>query len=350
MVLENPLTVNGQEYQAFVVPGCKRITKGAADGLARLKRLGLPVYFVEQRPGRLCDSMDPTLSATGAANTKKEGTIDLWALPEELKDCPVVTLAELPACIRELGIAAPVLNPACNRIRILHIQGDTSCYMLVNEAAEPYQGTIRLPEAMERCFIYDAWENRCEAASVTKNEEGTVLNITIEPLKSRFLIAGSCSEPFYETAIPASEIPLTQWTRSICEGSAYPDFAQEKEVALPDSLAEEQPEFSGFVRYETGFTLDKDEKLYLEIEDAKEGVEVFLNGQSAGMQIAPPYRYDLTGTAGENVLVIEVATTLERQCYPLLEGYRKMLAKPPVSGSGLTGNVRLWLTKEETEK
>ncbi|MCD8380085.1 MAG: hypothetical protein LUC95_07205 [Lachnospiraceae bacterium] len=342
-VLGNPLTVNGQEYQAFVVPGCKRITKEAADGLARLKKLGLPVYFVEQRPGRLCDSMD------SASNAEKE-TIDPWALPEELKDCPVVTLAELPVCIRGLGIAAPALSPASDRIRILHIQGDTSCYMLVSEAAQPYQGTIRLPETMESCFIYDAWENRCEKADVTADEEGTLLSITLEPLKSRFLISSPCSVQFYDLAIKDSEIALTQWTRSICEGSAYPDFAQEKEVVLPDTLAEEQPEFSGFVRYETFFTLDKDEKLCLEIEDAKEGVEVFINGQSVGIQIAPPYRYDLTGSAGENVLVIEVATTLERQCYPLLEGYRKMLAKPPVSEIGLTGNVRLWLTKEETEK
>ena len=39
--------------------------------------------------------------------------------------------------------------------------------------------------------------------------------------------------------------------------------------------------------------------------------------------------------------MIEVATTLERQCYPLLDGYRKMMAPVPTSGSGLTGKVTL---------
>ncbi len=82
------------------------------------------------------------------------------------------------------------------------------------------------------------------------------------------------------------------------------------------------------------------------ITDAQEGVEVFLNGAGAGIQIAPEYIYELSGKAGENTLVIEVATTLERQCYPALEGYAKMLAVPPVCGSGITGEVHLYAGEE----
>ena len=83
--------------------------------------------------------------------------------------------------------------------------------------------------------------------------------------------------------------------------------------------------------------------MLLEIEDAAEGVEVFLNDTSLGIQIAPPFHYDLTGhlTDGSNHLIIEVATTLERQCYPLLKGYQKIFASKPSCRSGLTGNVRL---------
>ena len=60
---------------------------------------------------------------------------------------------------------------------------------------------------------------------------------------------------------------------------------------------------------------------YLYINDATEGA---LNGESAGIQIAPPFAYELPGRAGENTLVIEVATAPERQCYPLPDSYRKM--------------------------
>ena len=114
-------------------------------------------------------------------------------------------------------------------------------------------------------------------------------------------------------------------------------------AAVPDGqqVADENPEFSGFVRYDCRFTLDADQPLLLEIADASEGVEVFLNGESAGIQIAPPFGWTLQGRAGENELRIEVATTLERECYPLLQGYRKMLAQVPSCPSGLTGKVTL---------
>jgi len=69
-----------------------------------------------------------------------------------------------------------------------------------------------------------------------------------------------------------------------------------------------------------------------------------VNGSSLGIQIAPPFRYDLTGalTAGRNKLVIEVATTLERQAFPLLDDYGKAVTKPPVEKTGLTGRVYLY--------
>ena len=83
--------------------------------------------------------------------------------------------------------------------------------------------------------------------------------------------------------------------------------------------------------------------MVLEITDADEGIEVFLNDSSLGIQIAPPYRYDLTPhlKLGVNSLAIEVATTLERQSFPLLDDYGKSVTKPPVGKSGLTGLVRL---------
>ncbi len=326
-VLGNPLCVNGQEYQAFLIPSCKRIPGAAADGIAALAEAGLPVAFVGQRPMGLCEG---------------EG-----ALPEALENCPVVELKDLVRFICDAGITRPVLRPASDRVRILHIEGDTSCYMLVNEAARVWEGIICLPEDKGECFFYNAWENRCEKANTIQSADGICVEVTLEPLKSQFLIMGDCTASLYVQQELETEIPLTVWKRSVCEGSAYPDFGQPKEIALPDQLAEEQPEFSGYVRYETHFDLGKRAGLYLVIEKAEEGVEVFFNGQSAGIQVAPPYRYDLRGEEGTNTLVIEVATTLERQCYPLLEGYRKMLAKPPAGGSGLTGEVHLFQVQQE---
>ena len=114
-------------------------------------------------------------------------------------------------------------------------------------------------------------------------------------------------------------------------------------VNLPDHLAEEEPLFSGFVRYEKTIACEKGEGLLLEISEASEGVEVFVNGISAGIQIAAPYRYDLSSLvkAGENELRIEVATTLEREMsqYPNPMAEMMGIKDTPTCGSGLTGTV-----------
>ena len=65
-------------------------------------------------------------------------------------------------------------------------------------------------------------------------------------------------------------------------------------------------------------------------------MEIFVNGVSAGIQVAPPFRYDLTRlmSEGQNQIAIEVATTLEREMYA-----RNQKGRKPVCGSGITGQI-----------
>ena len=65
-----------------------------------------------------------------------------------------------------------------------------------------------------------------------------------------------------------------------------------------------------------------------------EDVEVFVNGQSLGIQVLPPFWYDISGALkdGRNTLRIEVATTLERE---------RKTNKKKWQPTGLTGAVSL---------
>ena len=118
---------------------------------------------------------------------------------------------------------------------------------------------------------------------------------------------------------------------SVCKAADYPRFGPAREIGKPENYALIDKKFSGLIRYETHFT---GKAQLLEITDAWEGVEVFINGKSAGIQVTPPYRYDLRGLAGEgdNALTIEVATTLERD-----RGNTKTAAP-----TGITGEVALY--------
>lgn len=145
--------------------------------------------------------------------------------------------------------------------------------------------------------------------------------------------------------VTGMELALPEnWKRSICRNIDYPNFKDEVEVQLPDHLAEEMPEFSGLVRYENMFMSNGNESLVLEVTNAAEGVEVFVNGHSAGIQIVPPYQYDISALVkeGDNKLVIEVATNLERETYYLHGINSRMDASKISSLSGITGQVKLY--------
>ncbi len=313
------LEANGQRYRTVVVPGCSSICHAAAKGLTAAADAGVPVFFAEEKPRFVSETGGP--------------------LPEILDGCPVVPLSALAETVRAAGVTGPRIEPENNRIRLLEIMGDTPMVMIVNEGTEPWEGRIVPTKNGESWFLYDAWTNRCLSAE----KDGTGIRLAVEPLKSLFLVRGDCGAETARIPRPGKEISLGGWKRSLCEGAEYPDFSEPAETGVPDgdALAKELPEFSGFVRYDCRFFLEEESSLLLTIGDAEEGVEVFLNGESAGIRITAPFRYELRGRAGENQLRIEVATTLERECYPLAEGYMKMTTPPPARGSGLTGKVTM---------
>ena len=316
---DRTFTVNGQTYYALAVPGSASLCAAAAEGLERLAGAGVPVLFIGRKPGFVTESGRP--------------------LPAGLEDCPVIPPEKTAEAFAAIGFPRPVITPADPRIRLLEIQGNTPLMMIVNEGTQDWRGTVKPSLPMAEAFLYDPWENRC--LPVAADEGG--FRLTVAPLKSVFLAGGPCGmlRPMPEEE--GAEIPLEGWVRSACEGAEYPAFSAPVPTTVPDGqqLAEDEPEFSGFVRYDCGFELPSDSRLLLRIADAGEGVEVFLNGESCGIQIAPPMVYELTGRKGTNHLRIEVATTLERECYPLLEGYHKMLAPVPSCAGGLTGTVTL---------
>jgi hypothetical protein len=143
-----------------------------------------------------------------------------------------------------------------------------------------------------------------------------------------------------------AEIFLSGWNRSLCGSVEYPAFDDPKPVVLPDAFAELRHDFSGFACYETTFVLDSQKTLLLEISGTAGSVEVFMNGETAGMKLRPPYRYDLSGLArqGKNYLAIEVAVFPERksiaiEAHPLEKiQHGKYMASHPY----IIGTVRLY--------
>ncbi len=294
------------EYTLYLIPGAQYITDRIARAIKSLRAGGKRVWFVGRRPERVIDGNGPA----------------------DFSDFPLVMpeeLAEQAVSVIEDRVR---LFPDNDRIRVL--QYDNAVF-LVNEGTEPYTGRIQFP-LKGKPVVYNAWENTLEEAPE---------RFTIYPCQSLCLLfgmEGCVVRPNTDISAYTKTDCSDHWRRSVCESIAYPCFGAAREAALPDCLAVEMPAFSGFVRYERGIEVPTDvTSVLVEITDAYEGVELFVNGRPAGIQIVPPFLYDITTlvTEGSNHLRIEVATTLERA----------MTAGQPNGRclSGITGAVRLYM-------
>ena len=278
------LTVNGHRHEVLVIPYAQFVTRETASAVETLMKNNGKVFFVDNLPDGLCTGED---------------------LPKAIQDCPVISLNTL---VSELdGMRTVYLQPSDNRIRAMHYCGEQEFFYLFNEGDKAYHGTVTLP-VDGPCYVYDAWHDRYEAA----NTQNGQIAIDLPPCHSLFIVMGVAHQTVYQPAPRGKKIPLTQFRQSACRAVAYPNFGAAREINTLESYSAANPKFSGIIRYTTHFDVPAQT---LEISDAYEGVEVFVNGQSAGIQVVPPFVFDLRHLVkpGENQLTIEVATTLERE-------------------------------------
>lgn len=200
-------------------------------------------------------------------------------------------------------------------------------------------------------YAYNAWDNCLEAIETKNESDGTVLSVQIEPFQSLIVVFDQADgllirPPLSVLELEGKELQWNSiWKRSICESMSYPNFMEEKEIALPDQLAKEKPKFSGLVRYENNFVTEEPKKTILVITDAYEGVEVFVNGVSAGIQVVPTYRFDISGLIkpDNNNISIEVSTTLERSRAASKQSQaEKMQRNKVMAPTGITGEVKIY--------
>lgn len=324
---EGVLRVNTQEYRAFVIPYQQYITAALAAAVAEMTEKHIPVYFIDGYPEGICDTT--------------EGVEELLA---QAKQAKAVALADVVKAVEEAGARELSIVPADNRVRYYHYEqpDGTGILLLVNEGTADYCGDVRFADE-RACYAYHAWDNIITNAEKCDGgwrihlmpQESVALVFDPEGAKMQELV----SSP--RTFEGAESVPFAgEWRRSICRSIEYPAFAKEKTVSLPDALCEEEPKFSGFARYENTFSAEEGASYLLEITDAHEGVEVFVNGVSQGIRVVPVYRYDLTDAVqpGSNTVTIEVATTLERE-----NADKPMfgMTVEPKTQSGITGEVRL---------
>ncbi len=334
-ISEKKFEVNHNCYSILLIPSRQYISSTLAEAAVELTANKVPVLFIDTFPEAVGDRKDDALYA-------------------KMKDIPVVYKTEALKLAKEAGAWDVSVSPAVSGIRFyryLHDDG-THIWMFANEGKDPYMGNINTRmhgSNGTEMYLYDAWENKRYKAA--ENADGTY-PLALSPRKSILFILDPSENTEdiagFEEYVPDIDevmhngielMPESGWKRSICTNLEYPGFHDEKEVLLPDSLAEEMPAFSGLVRYSAKYSVAEAGRYSLIITDASEGVEVFIDGESCGIQIVPPFVYHPELSEGKHEIAVEVATTLERERAAVPDNFGHTYE--PDCLSGLTGNVIL---------
>lgn len=310
-VSQGRLQVGETSYRTLLVDHIDLLPDHALAQLERLYRQGACVRFVGHAPKGLDGASAPSV--------------------------PVIQDEELLPLLREgAACAAREYQPWLRCYK--YLQEDMTVYLLVNSSMNHRLDTAVLVEEAPAYVWYHAEDNTLEAA---QPDQRGWLPLSLDRGESVILLAGR------QEALPGEgDLPFRPelsgerrelsgaWSISLAD---YREQERFQPLCVTDQLEDissKKPGFSGIIRYETAF---EGPARIIDLGRAFEGVEVLVNGRSAGVRVGYPYRYDVSALAGEgeNQLTVLAATSLGDALGDDLSKQR------PFSPEGILGPVTL---------
>ena len=310
-VSQGRLQVGEASYRTLLVDHIDLLPDHALAQLERLYRQGACVRFVGHAAKGLDGASAPSV--------------------------PVIQDEELLPLLREgAACAAREYQPWLRCYK--YLQEDMTVYLLVNSSMNHRLDTAILVEEAPAYVWYHAEDNTLEAA---QPDQRGWLPLSLDRGESVILLAGR------QEALPGEgDLPFRPelsgerrelsgaWSISLAD---YREQERFQPLCVTDQLEDissKKPGFSGIIRYETDF---EGPARMIDLGRAFEGVEVLVNGRSAGVRVGYPYRYDVSALAGEgeNQLTVLAATSLGDALGDDLSKQR------PFSPEGILGPVML---------
>ena len=310
-VSQGRLQVGEASYRTLLVDHIDLLPDHALAQLERLYRQGACVRFVGHAAKGLDGASAPSV--------------------------PVIQDEELLPLLREgAACAAREYQPWLRCYK--YLQEDMTVYLLVNSSMNHRLDTAILVEEAPAYVWYHAEDNTLEAA---QPDQRGWLPLSLDRGESVILLAGR------QEALPGEgDLPFRPelsgerrelsgaWSISLAD---YREQERFQPLCVTDQLEDissKKPGFSGIIRYETAF---EGPARIIDLGRAFEGVEVLVNGRSAGVRVGYPYRYDVSALAGEgeSQLTVLAATSLGDALGDDLSKQR------PFSPEGILGPVTL---------
>jgi len=337
-VEQDMLRLGEETYRALAVPACDALPARLIDRLVALADAGLPLFFIDHLPAAAVEG-----GAAGAG-------LNRLAHHDRAS---VISLAALAGRIRALGLAELSLEGSQPYLRHYHVRHPAlEVWMFAN--MHPYQAIetrVAFP-ASGPALVYDPFANQVAPLGQAKNGS-LAFPLHLEPYESLFILSGPDTGAFMRASRAGEGVWSRQkagdegawvvpgpWRISIAAAEQYPTFTLWQDSAPLADLSRPAalPAFSGTFRYETTFQWEgKPGAHFLELGEAYETAEAWLNGERVGLRICQPYRFEISAVLrqGSNTLVVDVTNTLAKAQRDFFSRYA------PQEPSGLLGPVRI---------
>ena len=331
-VQDGKLVLNGESYDCFIVPYSEALPGKVLSRLHDFAMKGLPIFFINQLPRRISDDeCNREILDRLAANKRIE----------------VVPLDQLAGRLKESGFFDIRVKDDQPYLRFYHMKhSNMDVFMFFNEhPIHEIDTEVYLPVTEKVCF-YDAYDNRLLESGSVREGNGSLLGLKMLPSQSILVISGAALDDLDAVKrMPDMELCMSiegPWSVAMATSEQYPAFRPWRTLEKLSDLSRPEflPAFSGTFRYETGFTWSRapGKRVVIDLGEVFETAEVFLNGQSAGVRISPPYRFDISKLmkTGSNNLTIEVTNTLVKETPDIFSRFAQL------EPSGLLGPVQLF--------
>ncbi len=326
------LALGSNRYRAVVLPNVERIPLDAYRTLAEFVRSGGVLIASRRLPA--------IVPGFAAADRDNDGvrriSRDLFSSSSERALFVQDEKTQLSSALRSMLQPDVAFSPGAPGIGFVHRKaGESDIYFLANSAntRQTVEASFRVAGA--EAEWWDPASGRREPASISPNQDSTVVHVELEPYDSRFLIFSRRTaqktaaqkrtttasldisggwQVRFENGHSKTMERLDSWTEDEATRYFSGVAVYEKSLSVPESML--APEVELRLNFGAGRALPevsgKSSGMRAWYEGpVREAAEVLINDERVGSVWRPPYEIDVTGLfkRGQNKIRILVANT-----------------------------------------
>jgi hypothetical protein len=358
-VRDGALAVGAARYDLVVLPDTFTLDAACVRTLAAFVRAGGTVIAVGDLPADDADGNDRSLArglsdlfGDAGSSSRRYGAG---------RAVRVADVSGLRAAAHEAGVAAAVLEPASDAVRVLRVtRGADTAFLLNNESGTAVETTATLPVD----GLPELWDpltgDTGPAPLYRTSKRGIHLPVSLEPYETRIVVVRHGGPPApHLTSSPLPVLAVQEAGRSLratveasapgvhrltgtsgghtYEGTVRVDdplaplavtgdwtLTLERDGATPvtgplGSWTDHDPLFSGSGTYTTTVSVERAQldgrRVLLDLGDVRDIAAVTVNGSALEPQLWAPFVTDVTDhlVAGDNRLEVRVANTLSNE-------------------------------------